>query len=106
LHYEIISGDRAEQNVTLCQDLARLVKALGITVGPDDLMDHIAKLVVNSLGNRTASRPNVLLVYDNAESYSGVVLWLPGRGSPCHSIVTTRNSRGGSTRQGFSVPRH
>jgi tetratricopeptide (TPR) repeat protein len=94
LHYEIIAWVRAEHNDTLCQDLARLAEALGIVVGPDDSMDRLAKLVVDNLSNRTASRPNVLLVYDNAESYSDIEPWLPGRGSPCHSIVTTRNSRG------------
>jgi tetratricopeptide (TPR) repeat protein len=93
-HYEIIAWVRAEHNDTLCQDLARLAEALGITIGPDDSMDHIAKLVVDSLGNRTVSCPNVLLVYDNADSYGDIQPWLPGRGSRCHSIVTTRNSRG------------
>jgi tetratricopeptide (TPR) repeat protein len=94
LHYDIIAWVRAENNDTLCQDLARLAEALGMTIGPDDSMDHIAKLVVDNLSNRTTSRPNVLLVYDNAESYSDIKLWLPGRGSSCHTIVTTRNSRG------------
>jgi hypothetical protein len=93
-HYEIIAWLRAEHNHTLCQDLARLVEVLGVKVGPDDSVDHIAKLVVDSLSNRAACRPNVLLVYDNAESYSDIEPWLPGRGSPCHCIVTTRNSRG------------
>jgi tetratricopeptide (TPR) repeat protein len=70
------------------------VEALGITVAPDDSMDGVAKLVVDILGKRTATHPNVLLVYDNAESYSDIEPWLPSRGSACHSIVTTRNSRG------------
>jgi tetratricopeptide (TPR) repeat protein len=95
---------RAEHRDTLCPDLARLAVVLGITVRPDnDSSDDIAKLVVDHLGNRTASDPNVLLVYDNAESYNDIEEWVPRYGSPCHAIVTTRDGRNCSTSSTIGV---